>query len=127
MPKKFARVVIFDGDCAFCQRSIRLGRRLDWLSRIEWLARLSPGVQDRFPSLKANETQNRMVSIQPDGRMHGGFYAVRDIALQLPLTCLFALLLYIPGVHWLGEPAYRWIAKNRHYLGGGPSESCSRP
>ena len=125
-PKKYSRVIIFDGDCGFCQRSIRLGKRLDWFGRIEWLARLAPGVKNRFPQLKSEETQNRMISIRPDGKTYGGFFAVRDIAYHLPLTFLLAVLLYLPGVSLLGVPAYRWISKNRHRFGGKNSESCSR-
>lgn len=120
--KNPSRTVLFDGDCGFCRRSIRLGKSLDWLGKIEWRARLEPGTKERFPQLSDEETQNRMVSIRPDGKSYGGFYAVRDIWLRLPLTFLPALILYIPGVHLLGEPAYKWIAENRHRFGG--SESC---
>jgi len=123
----YSRTVIFDGDCGFCQRSIRLGKRLDWLGKIEWVARLSPGVKDRFPRLNDEETQNRMVSLGPDGKALGGFYAVRDIARHLPLTFLPALLLYIPGVPLIGVPVYKWIAKNRHRFAGASGETCERP
>ena len=122
---KFSRTVIFDGDCGFCQRSVRLGRSLDWLCKIDWRARLEPGLRNKFPQVSSEETQNRMVSIRPDGKTYGGFFAVRDIAIRLPLTFLPAILLYIPGVSLLGVPAYRWIAKNRHRFGGRPEDSCS--
>ncbi len=125
-PKKYSRTVIFDGDCGFCQRSIRLGKKLDWFKKIEWLARLGGDTKERFPQLSAEETQNRMVSIRPDGKTYGGFFAVRDIARHLPLTFLPALFLYIPGISFLGVPAYRWIAQNRHRFGGKTGESCAR-
>lgn len=64
-----------------------------------------------------------MLSIRPDGKVYGGFFSVRDVMRFLPLTALPALLLYIPGVSLIGEPAYRWIAKNRHRFG---SQSCKR-
>ena len=119
------RTVIFDGDCAFCLRSIALGRRLDWWRRMEWRARLEPGVRERFPQLSQEETQRRMVSIRPDGRTYGGFFAIRDIMLHLPLTLLPALLLYLPGMSCIGVPCYRWIASNRHRFGGAREEACS--
>ncbi len=121
----FSRTVIFDGDCGFCRRWIRIGRRLDWLGRMRWRARMDPGVQQEFPQLSGEETLNRMVTIRPDGKTYGGFYAVRDIALHLPLTSLPALLLYIPGVSLIGVPVYKWIAKNRHRFGGKPDDACS--
>lgn len=124
---RYIRTVIFDGACGFCLRSIRIGKRLDWRHRIEWRARLEPGMNERFPQLSQEETQRRMVSIRADGRTYGGFYAVRDILLRLPLTMLPALLLYLPGMSVIGVPLYRWIAANRHRFGGAREEACSIP
>ena len=119
-----ARIVIFDGECGFCRRSIRLGRRLDWWHQIDWRARLEPGILEQFPQLAREDTQQRMVSIRSDGATYGGFYAVRDIMRFLPLTMLPSLLLYLPGAAWLGVPVYHWIATHRHRLGGGSGTSC---
>ena len=118
---RYIRTVIFDGACGFCLRSIRIGKRLDWRHRIEWRARLEPGVNERFPQLSQEETQRRIVSIRADGKIYGGFYAVRDILLQLPLTILPAALLYLPVMSVGGGPLYRWIAANRHRFPGSPS------
>ncbi len=120
---KYKRTVIFDGDCGFCQKQVRRGRALDWLKRIDWRMRLEPGIQERFPQLSSEETQRQMVSIHPDGRTFGGFYAVRDIMIQLPLTFIPGLLMHIPGAALAGVPVYKWIARNRHRFGGKP-ESC---
>lgn len=54
----------------------------------------------------------------PEGTRFGGFYAVRRIWIQMPLTFLPALLFYIPGAQLAGVPFYKWIAKNRHRFGG---------
>ena len=119
MIANYARTVIFDGDCGFCLRSIRIGKALDWCKKIEWRARLEPGLEKEFPQVTGAETQNRMVSIRQDGKTYGGFYAVRDILAHCPLTFLPALLLYFPGVSLVGVPVYKWIAANRHTFGGG--------
>ena len=121
-----SRTVIFDGECGFCLRAIRIGKRLDWWHRMEWRARLTPGVNERFPQLSQEETQRRMVSIRTDGRAYGGFFAVRDIMLHMPLTFLPALLLYLPGMSLIGVPVYKWIAANRQQFGGTSGTSCSR-
>ena len=120
------RTVIFDGECGFCQRSIRIGKRLDWLHAIEWRARFEPGVQERFPQLVGEDTQRKMISIRPDGNTYGGFFAIRDIMLRLPLTFLPALILYLPGMSLIGVPIYRWVSSNRQRFGGSSSTSCSR-
>ena len=116
-----SRTVIFDGDYGFCQKQVRRGRALDWFKTIDWRARLEPGLKEKFPQVTGEASLNRMISIRPDGKSYGGFYAVRDILIRLPLTCLPALLLYIPGMSLIGEPVYRWIAKNRHHFSG---KSC---
>ena len=123
--KPCSRTVIFDGECGFCQRSIKWGKRLDWLHRMDWRARLEPGLQETFPQLSGEETQRRMVSIRKDGKTYGGFFAVRDIMVHLPLTFVPALVLYVPGVSLLGVPVYTWIARNRHHFGGKSEHSCS--
>src|SRR3989338_5909078 len=66
--RRYVRTVIFDGECGFCLRAIRIGKQLDWWRRMEWRARLEPGVNERFPQLSPEETQRRMVSIRTDGR-----------------------------------------------------------
>ena len=121
----YSRTVIFDGACGFCQRSVKLGKRLDWLHRMAWRARLEPGLTEAFPQLSGEETQRRMVSIRPDGKTYGGFFAVRDIMIHLPLTFLPALVLYVPGVSLLGVPLYQWIAKNRRRFGGKSEAHCA--
>jgi predicted DCC family thiol-disulfide oxidoreductase YuxK len=126
-PKKYSRTVIFDGDCGFCQRSIRVGRNLDWLKKIEWRTRLEPGLESSFPQVSLEESLHRMFSVRPDGKTYGGFYAVRDVVRYFPLTFLPAMLLYIPGASWIGVPVYDWIAKNRHRFGGKSSGSCTAP
>lgn len=112
------RTVIFDDDCGFCTRSVKLFRGLDWLGRYEWLARSDRALPARFPQVSGERTTGEMVSVAPDGRARGGFYAVRDILAGLPLTFLPALFLYVPGVSLAGVPVYRWIARNRHRFGG---------
>lgn len=119
----FKRTVIFDGDCGFCQSQIRRGRALDWLGRIDWRMRSEPGLQEKFPQLSGEDTQGQMISIHPDGRTFGGFFAVRDIMIQLPLTFIPGLLMHIPGASLAGVPFYRWVAKNRHRFGG-KTKSC---
>ena len=91
---------------------------MDWFRCIEWRPRLDSALKNIYPKLDSQETLNRMLSIRPDGKIYGGFFAVRDIMRHLPLTFLPSLFLYIPGVSLAGDPIYKWIAKNRHTFGG---------
>ncbi len=119
-----ARTVIFDGECGFCRRWIRLGKKLDWFKKIDWRARLDPDTPSEFPQVSKEESLNRIVSIRPDGKTYGGFRAMRDIMLRLPVSFLPALFLYLPGAAWVGEPVYQWVSKNRHRFGGSHTKSC---
>lgn len=115
-------VVIYDDTCGFCTRSARLGRALDWLRRFDWLPRSSPRVLEQYPQAHPDQTERRMAAIAPDGGLRLGFYAVREIWLREPLLFLGGLVMWLPLVDRLGVPAYDWVARNRHRLGG--SNAC---
>ena len=112
------RTVVYDGECGFCGRTARIGMALDWFHRLDWRPRSDPSLIREFPQLTSEETANRMISIGPDGKVRGGFFAVRDVISFFPLTFLFACLLYVPGMPLIGVPAYQWAARNRHRFGG---------
>ncbi len=111
-------VVLFDGDCAFCQRSVRILKSLDWFKR---LTTQNARDQERWPAAAEPLSLPRMLEemhlITPDRRKtYAGFSAFRWMVWRLPLTVPMAPLLYLPGVLWLGNRVYRWIAKNRYSL-----------
>ncbi len=115
-------IILYDGECGFCTRSVKLGRRLDWFKVFEWHSRWEPGIQEKFPRVSFDDTLRQMVCVKPDSKVLGGFYCVRHLWLHFPLLFLPALFLYIPGVSLIGVPFYKWIAKNRHRFGG--RENC---
>jgi len=111
-------VVLFDGDCAFCQRSERILKGLDWFKR---LAFQNARDQPRWPASAQPLSMERLVEemhvVTPDRRhTYAGFGAFRWMAWRIPLTMLSAPFLYLPGVLWLGNRVYRWIARNRYSL-----------
>ena len=111
-------VVLFDGDCAFCQRSVRILKGLDWFGR---LAFQNARDQAHWPASAEPLALERLVEemhvVTPD-RQHAyaGFRAFRWMAWRIPLTMLSAPFLYLPGVLWAGNRVYRWIARNRYSL-----------
>ena len=111
-------VVLFDGDCAFCQRSVRILKSLDWFKR---LTTQNARDQGRWPAaaepLSLPKMLEEMHLVTPDRRnIYAGFSAFRWMAWRLPLTLPMAPFLYLPGILWLGNRVYRWIAKNRYSL-----------
>jgi predicted DCC family thiol-disulfide oxidoreductase YuxK len=122
-------VVLFDGDCAFCQRSIAILKKLDWLHRLHYQ---SARETDRLPPSTEPLVQEKLIEemhvVTPDRRRaYAGFRAFRWIAWRLPLTMLIAPLLYLPGVTWLGNKVYRWVAKHRFQLVPCDAGECKVP
>lgn len=107
--------LLYDADCAFCRKSVNILQKLDWLKSVRYqngrdLGRL-PATE---PPLDPKRLIEEMHLVTGDRRrVYHGFGAFRWMAWRMPLTALFAPLLYIPGVPWLGQKIYLWIAKNR--------------
>jgi predicted DCC family thiol-disulfide oxidoreductase YuxK len=111
-------IVLYDGDCPLCQRSVAVVKMLDWLDR---LAYGNARDTDRLPPSAVPLDPQRMLEemhlVTPGRRRaYAGFRAFRWIAWRLPATWLLAPFLYLPGVPWLGNRIYRWVAKNRFGL-----------
>lgn len=111
-------VVLFDGDCAFCQKSVGILRKLDWFGTLHYQsARDEEALPPSAVPLDAEAMLEEMHVVTPDRqRAYAGFRAFRWMAWRLPLTLLIAPLLYLPGVPWLGNTVYRWVARNRFKL-----------
>src|SRR5947208_13630713 len=110
--------VIYDGDCPLCRKSVAILRSLDWLRRLEYVnARDSEQPLLLQSPVVGAPLLDEMHLLTPDGkRLFHGFGAFRWMAWRLPLCWLIAPLLYVPGVPWLGQRIYLWIARKRFHL-----------
>jgi predicted DCC family thiol-disulfide oxidoreductase YuxK len=107
--------VLYDGHCAFCTKSVELLKKLDWLGKLEYV-----DVRDdslpllKEPMIAAAPLLEQMHVLPCNGEeLYGGYDAIRFLAWRLPATWLAAPLLYLPGMTWLGQKLYLWIARNR--------------
>jgi len=119
-------VVFFDGECAFCSRSIRLLARLDRLDHI----RLSP-LQGPFATEKglgryASEADGSMVVFrESDGVVFTHSSGVLEMAMALGFPWnLFAIFSLVPKS--IRDGIYKWIAGNR-YRWFGKADACQLP
>lgn len=111
-------IVLFDGMCPLCLKSVAILKKLDWLGLLHF-----QNARDtkNLPASEVPLIQKRLIEemhlLTPD-RKHApaGFKAFRWIAWRLPLLMPMAPFLYIPGVPWIGNKVYLWIAKNRFRL-----------
>jgi predicted DCC family thiol-disulfide oxidoreductase YuxK len=107
--------VLYDGDCAFCCKSVELLKKLDWLGKLEYV-----NVRDESQAFLmeppiADAPLLEQMHVMPAGSnlLDGGYRAIRWLAWRLPATWLFAPFLYLPGMTWLGQKIYLAIARNR--------------
>ena len=110
--------VLYDGQCAFCRKSVGLLKRLDWLGLLRYQdARDAAHLPPSATPLDTDRLLEEMHVLTPDGRgLYHGFAALRWLAWRLPLLWPFAPLMYLPGVPALGQRLYLWVARNRFRL-----------
>ena len=108
-------VMLFDGSCGLCQRTVQMVRRLDILNRIDVLdvARGWPAVAARHPGLSREACLDEMHVMTPRGRVELGFAAYRAMARAIPAAWPILPLFYVPGVSWVGDRVYRAVARRR--------------
>ncbi len=102
--------LVWDDGCGFCGAWVRWFRRLDWLDAIRPLARTALP-RDGLPVTP--EAAARALQAVEGPRVRGGFGAVIAVAEALPLTFLWAPLLRLPPVAWVGERWYARVAARR--------------
>ncbi|MBW3624622.1 MAG: DUF393 domain-containing protein [Armatimonadetes bacterium] len=106
--------VFYDGDCGFCTRSAVVLGAMDALGRLHIVNFRDPQVQRDYPDLDRERAEEELLLRDRRGRWHGGFFAFRWMAWRLPATWILAPLGYLPGMAWVGDRAYRWVASHRY-------------
>lgn len=110
--------VIYDGQCAFCVRTLKIARIMDVRGALRFHdAADRIAVENRFPVLSGADLPGAMHAVADGGRTYRGFFAFRRMAWSSPLTWAFLVLFYFPGAGWLGPQVYAWVARNRSNLG----------
>jgi predicted DCC family thiol-disulfide oxidoreductase YuxK len=111
-----ATVVVYDAECRFCIRSLRVLKAFDILGRITLVPSNEDGLLERFPSLRGADFASAMYAVR-DGKAYAGFDAFRTALWSSPILALLAWSWYVPPVPALGRRVYAWIARNRRSLG----------
>lgn len=107
-------VVLFDGRCGFCKRSILALSMMDWLKRLQFSSYHDPDNKKRYAPDVSLETLNKEMHVRlKGGSYRKGFFAFRAMTWHLPALWLLAPLLYIPGISVIGSKTYTFIADHR--------------
>jgi predicted DCC family thiol-disulfide oxidoreductase YuxK len=111
-----ATAVIYDAECRFCIRSLRVLKAFDILGRISLVPSDTTGLLKRFPTLRGADFSSAMYAVR-DGAAYAGFDAFRTALWSSPILALLAWSWYVPPVPAVGRRVYAWIARNRRSLG----------
>jgi predicted DCC family thiol-disulfide oxidoreductase YuxK len=109
-----ATLVLYDGGCELCKRSLAILQRLDWRHRLTFADARDRAVVPA--GLDPMRLMAEMHVIAQDGRVDHGFRAFRRLAWELPPLWLLLPFLYVPGVPTVGQRLYLWVARNRYHL-----------
>jgi predicted DCC family thiol-disulfide oxidoreductase YuxK len=119
--------VIYDGQCGFCVRSLKVCRALDVRHAFRFHdANARSRVLASFPELATADFENAMFAVAPDRSVTRGFFAFRRMMRESPLMWPLIPLFYLPGAGILGPRVYAWVARNRRRLGC-ESDVCEMP
>ncbi len=115
---KEAAVVFYDGACGFCRRAKQVVEAVDVFAALEWRDFRRPGALDGHPLVSAEACEHALQLELPGGkRVLGGFRAFLWMAGRIPLAWPVLPLLHLPGVGWVGDRVYDWVANHRFSLG----------
>ena len=117
-------LLIFDGDCAFCTRSVRfVERRIRRHPRIVAWQSLDLAEWD----LTRAECEEAVQWIDVDGTRASAHLAVaRTLVYGGRGWALLGRFVAAPGIRTLAGVVYRWVARNRHRMPGGTAQ-CNLP
>jgi predicted DCC family thiol-disulfide oxidoreductase YuxK len=109
-------LLIYDGQCPFCCRTARWLERLDWLGCLRCAPAHEAQEEAQRRGVSAAQLLEALHCLSGEGRVYRGAEALRFAGLRLPLLCVPALVLYVPGALWVAERVYRAVAARRQRL-----------
>ncbi len=125
-PRLARPVLLYDGECGFCLTWIARLRRWDRAERIRCLPAGDRATDPALPPIPDAALREAMHLVTPDGRILPGGRALPELIRYLPGGPVLRPLLRLPGVPWITDRVYRWVARRRHRLGCGSSTCPSR-
>ena len=117
-------VVLFDGNCDFCTAQARRLARYAG-NKVGLRSFQDEGVLDAFPGLTYEACMEEMTLVESDGRLYGGAEAfVRAMGVGHAFLGKLFFVYYFPGVRWIADQTYAWIARRRYRLLVNNPQSC---
>jgi predicted DCC family thiol-disulfide oxidoreductase YuxK len=110
-------ILFFDGACGMCTRSVELVLKLNRTGELQAEPLQSPGATDRLGISRARLLESGRW-LDASGAVYSGAEAM-NAAVSTAIGARFPLMLYrIPGVRFLEDAVYRWVAAHRYRFPG---------
>ena len=93
---------------------------MSWLTLLDRHQRVAPvpidpaSLPELYPKLDLDDCLRQLHVIAPGGETYRGWNAVTALARLLPATVLLGWIGRVPPFCWLGDAAYRFVARNRY-------------
>ena len=118
-------IVLFDGGCPLCRRTVRQLKAIDWRHRLRFVDATNAEARERIaPGLTEAAVLIAMYVVDETGARYAGYEGSLQIARVVPLMWLFWLVGRLPGIRSLGHVIYRTIAANRVRRGRCTDDLC---
>jgi predicted DCC family thiol-disulfide oxidoreductase YuxK len=109
-----ADVVIYDGQCQFCQKQVARLAKWDGHDRLAFLSLHDPQARDYCPEWTHEQLMEQMVVVDRHGGEHAGANAIRYLSRRLPSMWPLTPLLHIPFSMPVWQWLYRQVAIRRY-------------
>ena len=120
-----ADVVIFDGKCVFCRKSVNQLERWVRKDQLCYVSLHDPWVAENVPELSFDELMDRVWLVsRSDGSRHGGAEMVRYLSTRSWKLYLAAPLMHFPGSMPLWQWMYQIVARRRYKIANKDGEPC---
>jgi predicted DCC family thiol-disulfide oxidoreductase YuxK len=109
--------IFFDAECRFCVANRRRWGRIFERRDFVWLPLQTLGTAERLgvtPELLMAEMWVLPAGAPPLNGVEAWVGLMRHVWWLRPL----AVVLDLPGIKWLAQAVYRWIARNRYCIAG---------
>lgn len=120
-------IVIYDGHCVLCTRTVSRLMKLRTTSSIESMPLQDNRVVTLLPVDYDRDQLDKEIHVMDmsNGRIIRGADAIVYIMTKLPSLRLVSFMYHVPGMKWVASRIYRWIAKRRYDLFGKTDECDS--
>ena len=123
---RMSGILFFDGACGMCTRSVELVLRLNWTGELQIEPLQSAGAAERL-GISPSQLLDSARWLDSSGVVYSGAEAMNAAVSSAIGTGLPLLLYRIPGMRFIQDAIYRWVAAHRYRFPGTTPYCQSHP